>query len=389
MTSVEATTGARLHFGLLCRDKGSAWHYGGVGMMVSSPGWRVRVSVAQADEVVTANGEVDEAAARADSVVKQCRAFLPELAPLRVELLESSPLHSGLGAGTQLALAVASAARLLAGNPQGDSTTALAQRLNRVRRSAIGTAGFERGGFLVDHGQPVRAGDRLSRQEADAPAEPPRANHDLRGGSAGASPSQFGGDGSAGASPSRVRSGKSTAEVTGQRVRRLPFPDEWRMVLLTPVASSGVSGDSEEAVFRKSRTMADDVIAAQIELIEARLIPSIVAVDFATFRDALEAYGTAVGEYFTDEQGGVFSSPLIRGAVSWLTERGVCAPVQSSWGPTVCIPAESAGSARAVCELLASWHAADAIHVRVAKPLNTGATIRMTAPERPDQRVFG
>ena len=126
----------------------------------------------------------------------------------------------------------------------------------------------------------------------------------------------------------------------------------------------------------------------QIDLIEHRLIPAIDAIDFATFRDALEEYGTAVGRYFTAEQGGVFSSPLVADAVSWLAERGVSGAVQSSWGPTVCVPAESADAARSVRDLLASWHAAGAIRVRVANPLNTGATIRRTAPEHSDQRFF-
>ena len=61
------------------------------------------------------------------------------------------PAHSGLGSGTQLALAVARALAELRGLPT--EVTALARAVGRGRRSAIGTWTFALGGFVLEGGR--------------------------------------------------------------------------------------------------------------------------------------------------------------------------------------------------------------------------------------------
>ncbi|MGV2340606.1 MAG UNVERIFIED_CONTAM: hypothetical protein LVR18_43685 [Planctomycetaceae bacterium] len=41
MTRVAARTGARLHFGLILGSPASGWEFGGAGLMVAQPGWKI------------------------------------------------------------------------------------------------------------------------------------------------------------------------------------------------------------------------------------------------------------------------------------------------------------------------------------------------------------
>ena len=61
------------------------------------------------------------------------------------------PSHAGLGSGTQLALAVARASAELCGLPT--EVTALAQAVDRGRRSGVGTWTFAHGGFVLEGGR--------------------------------------------------------------------------------------------------------------------------------------------------------------------------------------------------------------------------------------------
>src|SRR5204862_149337 len=63
----------------------------------------------------------------------------------------SIPTHSGLGSGTQLALAVARASAELSGLPT--DVMALAQAVDRGRRSGVGTWTFAYGGFVLEGGR--------------------------------------------------------------------------------------------------------------------------------------------------------------------------------------------------------------------------------------------
>jgi beta-RFAP synthase len=71
-----------------------------------------------------------------------------------VEVQQAMPPHSGLGSGTQLALAVATAVRRLHARPAGpDDLRADAAVLERGARSGIGIGLFSQGGLVVDGGR--------------------------------------------------------------------------------------------------------------------------------------------------------------------------------------------------------------------------------------------
>ena len=206
--SIAVTTGARLHFGFFAHQATNLAaaasnhllersNYGGVGMMIESPSVVVAASRSDRDVVICRELTPPEAAAAESTVARiiaQYRRSCPaqrQPPPCAIAVRRVIPSHRGLGSGTQLGMAVAQALAFLAGDGQADAPT-LARRVGRGNRSAIGIHGFARGGFLVDGGK--RADDEI-----------------------------------------------------GQLVARADLPDDWRLLLITPGASSaaGLAGQEE------------------------------------------------------------------------------------------------------------------------------------------------
>src|SRR5262245_59268806 len=116
-SSVEIATPLRLHFGLFSfgevQASGNSQHaprrqFGGVGVMAGLSGPRVRISAAPRLE---ASGPLAERALEFARRWGQSQK-LSEALSCRIEIISSPPEHSGLGVGTQLALAVAAGLNL-------------------------------------------------------------------------------------------------------------------------------------------------------------------------------------------------------------------------------------------------------------------------------------
>ncbi len=73
---------------------------------------------------------------------------------VHINVKEAIPPHIGLGSGTQLSLAIAVA--LAKVFKVQASTQELTVAMNRARRTGVGTAIFEKGGFVVDGGKAHR-----------------------------------------------------------------------------------------------------------------------------------------------------------------------------------------------------------------------------------------
>lgn len=328
MNQVDIIAGARLHFGLLCGPPGSRWHYGGLGLMLQSPSWNVNVAhcTGAKDDLSDLSSSVAD---RAEKLLREFRKHWPDLPAVRVSTRHEVDGHAGLGSGTQLTLLLATALTLLSGQPRPASVELLATQLGRSQRSAIGTYGFDHGGFIVDEGRHIN------------------------------------------------------------NVHRIAFPEEWRMVLLTPTVGEGMSGSSEEAFFGKREFLPAATIAEFEHLIVDRIVPALKRSDLPEFRESLAIYGELVGQYYAAAQGGVFSNAVIRDVTNRLELEGITGAVQSSWGPTVCIPVANDGEARAIQKAVASQSRGQPLTATIAQPLNTGATVTTAAPSTDDYRSFG
>src|SRR5262249_25766711 len=157
---IRVETGSRLHFGLFNLSSDDAWsnvdgdaviparRFGGVGLMVESPGILLAAEPAKS---WSASGPLSERALEfarrfSSSLVAQ------ELPPHRFVIERAAPEHAGLGTGTQLGLAVAEVLAVSAGHPEW-AVPELAARVGRGHRSGIGVHGYRHGGFIVDGGK--------------------------------------------------------------------------------------------------------------------------------------------------------------------------------------------------------------------------------------------
>ena len=317
-TSVTITTGARLHFGPLAASGSTGGKFGGVGMMVASPGCVLSVETAPEDEYCG-----DEAASlRAAEFVGRIREATRSdnaIPAIRIEFLKMIPSHAGLGSGTQLGLAVARALSELAGERDVCVET-LARRAGRGLRSAIGLHGFANGGFLVDGG---RAGSKQ----------------------------------------------------LGTLVSRIEFPTDWRLILVAPPMSKGLSGSEEQSAFASQPPMPKSLTADLCRIALMEWLPGLIEADFPRVSNAMYEFGLGVGRFFEPVQGGVFGHPLMGRLADEVRRRGFAGVAQTSWGPTVCVLCEGDSSARELMTELASDSRWNDCAFRLTEPLNCGAKV--------------
>jgi beta-ribofuranosylaminobenzene 5'-phosphate synthase len=267
---------SRLHFGLFhvpaAGEKRTCnREFGGVGLMIDAPGVVVTAKPADAWRF---EGPL---ASRAQEFAMRFMQSLPEAEhrPFQV-LVEQCPAeHTGLGVGTQLALAVTKALAVAVGC--ADNSVALATRVGRGERSAVGVHGFDCGGLLVDMGK--LPGDGVS-----------------------------------------------------PIVAHVRLPAAWRIVLFTPPVPADWHGLRERDAFAKAQ--GGDPIALQ-RIAETAILPAAQAGDLDGFGEAVHEFNRLAGEPFARAQGGPYSSPVIAELIADVRQIGVRGVGQSSWGPTV------------------------------------------------------
>lgn len=315
LKQVEITTGSRLHFGPLSFLPVEGRHFGGIGVMIDKPGWRLRLTKCDSEGVT---------GPQSDRVQELLHRLQPQdstnwnVASTRIEVLEHIPSHRGLGSGTQLALALGTGLSRLA--VQSTSTEQIAHKFGRGRRSAIGIAGFDTGGFLVDAGQ-------------------------------------------------------SAPDSMGAIACRVPYPEEWRFVLISPAnESSPFSGNAERRAFQDLASMDDQTSGRLARLVLTEILPALTQANHEAFAQALEQYGRAVGEFFRPQQGGVFAHPQMASIAEMLKQVGYSGVAQSSWGPTLAVPLPSTSAATELMQWLLQL-APEKIDVAVVAARNCGCEI--------------
>ena len=319
---VSVSTGCRLHFGLLGWGAGAGPRFGGAGVILEAPGVELLFTRTNAWSVTGA----EPGRTRVDQFLATYRRRRADHAPpsCRIEVRREIPPHAGLGSGTQLALAVARGLSALGGEP-GVPAVELARYVGRGRRSAIGIHGFEHGGFIVDGGQ-----------------------HE----------------------PGAI----------GRLVERLPFPEAWRFVLVTPTGSAGLSGRTEVRAFEQLPAMSDATASDLRRLVIDELRPSIAAADFERCAAAIVEFNVRVGAAFAPAQGGVFANPKMGKLAAELCT-GVAGVGQTSWGPTLFALVASAEAAAELCAWIGSKERWSGCTVAVTAARNRPAEVTSVPPE--------
>lgn len=308
--SVTIRVPARLHLGFL-DPGGNAGRFGSIGLPLSEPETVVKLS--RAAETIVEGPERERAAAHLAAL---CR-HLGIRSQHRLIVEEAIPRHAGLGSGTQVALAVAAALRTLNGlplDPEGD-----AMLLARGARSGIGIASFAEGGVIIDAGN--------------------------------------GGNGR----PPPV-------------VARLPFPDEWRVLLVLDHAAEGLHGKAEAEAFRVLPPFPETGTAEICRHVLMGAMPALIEHDLSAFGQAIAAIQVLVGEHFAPAQGGMFTSKRVEALLRALADAGAVGIGQSSWGPTGFAFAPSEAAAREMTAAVRSDGLEDT-EIRIVRGRNAGAMI--------------
>jgi beta-ribofuranosylaminobenzene 5'-phosphate synthase len=278
---------ARLHFGVLDLRGDLGRRFGGIGAAVPAPSLLLEARPAGALEAEGPD------AARALEFARRFAAY--HLLDLRLHFCvhRAIPAHAGLGSGTQLALAVARAAAELLGHVT--DVAALAQAVDRGRRSGVGTWTFAHGGFVLEGGR--ASGNRVAPLLA-----------------------------------------------------RLPVPSSWRAVVVVPKGNPGLAGEEEAAAFARLPPPSPADVEHVAHLVLMQLLPALAEADLAGFGAALGEIQRITGGWFAPAQGGVFAPGETGEVIARLREWGAAGVGQSSWGPAAYGIVGDASAARALAD---------------------------------------
>ncbi len=318
---IEVRTPTRLHFGLLALSRDAAGRqFGGVGLMIRKPDVLLRVSRADAHEHSGRMG--DRAAQFAQRFIQQAleQRLIPAPLAVRVDVQRVPRPHTGLGSGTQLAMAVAHALGHLL--ELGDlDAPAMAQLVGRGERSAVGAHGFFHGGLIVD-------------------------------------------------------GGKTSPHALSPLLVRLAFPTDWRLLLIRPYRLEGIAGARERAAFETLPDFDDRLSARMCQLVLMGLLPAVVERDFQAFGQSLYELQQIVGSCFTPAQGGLYADPFLEALVRHVRAQKIPGVGQSSWGPTLYAITRDRGEAEHLAASLQQQFQLEPGELMVTEADNRGASLR-------------
>jgi beta-ribofuranosylaminobenzene 5'-phosphate synthase len=311
--SVTVTASARLHLGFLDMNGGLGRRFGSLGLAIDRPATRLTLQRAAA---LSVKGLEAERAAHYLAHLARHLSLSPAYA---LTIDEAIPAHAGLGSGTQLALAVATALRRLEGLPPDHSNDALL--LRRGARSGAGLGLFEQGGVIVDGGHGART-------------------------------------------------------LTPPVIARLEFPAQWRVIIVVDPRTEGVHGSEEQTAFARLADFEASLAAEICRLVLIKALPALAEQDIGSFGDAITRLQEIAGDYFAPAQGGKpYASAAVAQVMDELRLQGARGIGQSSWGPTGFAFAADAWEAQRLCGTVQAMAAASELELVICKGVNHGVRV--------------
>ncbi len=313
---IHIKTPSRLHFGIIDLSRSVGRSYGSVGLAIEGLGYEILAEKGEELEVLGPEKDVEQARKIAEKVTQIYN--IPR--QVKINILESIPMHVGLGSTTQLTLAVATAITKL--YMVKASSVELAEKMGRGKNSGVGTYAFMNGGFIVDGG---------------------------------------------------IKGGKFPPLIF-----RHDFPEEWKFVIVTPEIERGLDEKTEEGLFKRI-TASTDLARRICHSLVMKMLPSIVEHDIESFGQVLTEVQRLVGEAFSPYQGGVFGSQVSSDIVNQMLEDGAYGAGQSSWGPTVYGLVESNAQAEKLKERILEFLKGKSYKagLMVVRPNNEGAKVKI------------
>ena len=307
---------ARLHLGFLDMHGGFGRKFGSLGLAISDI---ETVLIAEyADDIDI----IGPSSSRATNFAEQTLSHFGINGGIKMEIKSAIPEHTGLGSGTQLSLAVASAITRLYG--LSIEPASLAAILHRGARSGIGIGTFMQGGFIVDAGR-----------------------------------------------------GKNT-EIPPV-ISHMSFPEHWRIVLIFDDGTEGINGVPERKAFNTLPPMDEDTSGLLCRLTMMQVLPSLSESNCQQFGSAITQIQNIVGDYFAQAQGGRYTSPFLEPVLSEFKQAGATGFGQSSWGPTgfAFFPNET-GAFQALKKVRSKWKMEPRLRFVMSKGCNHEAIISVS-----------
>ncbi len=277
IVKVYIKTPARLHLGLIDMNGDLGRLFGGLGLGIDHP--NVILEAQRSNQLIVSG----EKAEQVKALAKKFLEIYHVQANVNINVKQTIPDHVGLGSGTQLALAVATALQKLFHTEA--TTQELAVAMGRAQRTSVGTTIFEQGGFVVDGGKSIKNGKLL-------PNFPPL-------------------------------------------IFRRPFPSDWRFVVAVPNANKGLSNDEEKSAFNQVQPMSAEAVGKISRLIIMKLLPGLMEHNIQSFGEALSKIQMAIGDNFASVQAGRYSCSIATECIELLRKLRAYGTGQSSWGPAI------------------------------------------------------
>jgi beta-RFAP synthase len=313
---IRIRTPSRLHFGLIAPAAKTGRRFGGAGLMIEKPGIEITLEPGRQWSVT---GPLAE---RGQAILKRLldTHLGTQVEPHRVHIEHAAPEHMGLGTGTQLALAIARGLAEAA-HATDRSALELAPLVGRGQRSAIGTHGFDLGGFLVD-------------------------------------------------------AGRTGEEEIAPLVAWIEFPREWSIVLILPHGQAGVHGLEERHVFEQLHEVPGQT-EALCRRVLLEMLPALEVGDFYGFAESIYEFNRAAGEPFAPAQGGIYATARTAMLIEHIRSLEVVGVGQSSWGPAVFAFAEDAEQARWIVRQVRERFGLEEKHCCITRGDNQGADVQV------------
>lgn len=316
---VEVSTSGRLHMGFFDLNGGLGRKFGSIGLSLSEPGLTLMVNRSNSLHVTAATTVSESVVTRIAKVSQQILNAMKINDSVEIHISEALPEHSGLGSGTQMALATGSAISYL--YQLNLTSMQIATLTGRGRRSGVGISAFDYGGLLVDGGRAVTS----------AHAVPP------------------------------------------PMLARYDFPEEWAILLIFDASEPGVHGEQEKAAFNELPAFSDSLAAHLCRHVLMQAMPAIVERDLVAFGQSIQVLQQHVGDYFSPVQGGRYASRLVSAVLERMEAMQVPCFGQSSWGPTgFAIFANQLEAERHLLELKTCF-TEPALSWKICSPCNHGA----------------
>ncbi len=275
--TIEITAPSRLHITLIDLNGALGRLDGSVGLTLDSPSMRIR---AQRGEGISVSGS-DVFTDRIKEVIRAIEAE-HEISGAAIQVMTKYRAHVGLGAGTQVALAVATSINQLYG--LNLKLSELARLTGRGGTSGIGVAAYESGGFIVDGGHRNKA--------------------------------------------TFLPSSASQAYGPAPVLVRYEFPD-WSIVLAIPNLQ-GASDKPEVDIFQQQCPIPLNEVQALCHVVLMEMLPAIVEKD-------MERFGRSINHVQTlgFKRRELALQPFCKGLIDFMNENGALGAGMSSFGPTV------------------------------------------------------